>query len=278
MKFCYQVATPDVAVSPDVTSFQGKLEDSLDFLAGLGYDGVEFMTRAPLELDQEKVKRELDRRGLMVSLVCTGEVYGQLKWNYTDPDADIRRNAIRRTKEIIDFAALLGADINVGRIRGQYRHGVDPEATRGWFVDSMRELSDHAAPRGVRIAIEHVNILQGNFLNTTAEAVAMAGTIGRDNCQIMLDVFHMNIEERDMLGAIAQAVPWTIHVHLADNNRRHPGQCGFDFEKIVQAFYDVGYDGNFTTEIFQLPDQETSARESIRHLAPIFGRIYGHRA
>ncbi len=275
MKFCYQVATPDVAISPDVTSFQGKLEDSLDFLAGLGYDGVEFMTRAPLELDQERIRRELDDRRLMVSLVCTGEVYGQLKWNYADPDPDIRRKAIQRSREIIDFARLLGADINVGRIRGQYRHGVDPETTRGWFVDAMRELCDHAGPLGVRIAIEHVNILQGNFLNTTGEAAAMADAVGRDNCKIMLDVFHMNIEERDMLGAIARYAPWNIHVHLADNNRRHPGQCGFDFGKIVQAFRDVGYDGNYTTEIFQIPDQETAARESIRHLAPIFRKVYG---
>lgn len=275
MKFCYQVATPDVALSPDVTAFQGRLEDSLDFLAQLGYDGVEFMTLNPGQLDQEWVGQELDKRGLMVSLVCTGEIFGQLKQSYMDRDESVRKEAVRRSKDIVDFASLLGANINIGRIHGVFYRDVDRETSMGWLVDALRDLCDHAGPKNVKVALENVTIMQTNVMNTCREAAEVVSRVGRDNCKIMMDVFHMNIEEKDMFQAIRDYARCNIHVHLADNNRRYPGDCGLDFETIVQAFKDVGYNGAFTTEIFQLPDQETAARQSISHLAPIFKKVYG---
>ena len=66
-----------------------------------------------------------------------------------------------------------------------------------------------------------------------------------------------------------------IHVHLCDNNRRYPGNCGLDFEKIIQTFHDVGYDDLYSTEVFQFPSMEECAKRSIAYLAPIFQRVYG---
>ena len=119
MKLCYQVATPDVAIADSVTAYQGPLEKSFSDLAKLGYQGVELMTLNPSELDWEFVKKEAEKNGLKVVLVCTGEIFGQLGLSYTNPDPEKRKEAIRRSKEIIDFAAYLGANINIGRIRGQ---------------------------------------------------------------------------------------------------------------------------------------------------------------
>jgi len=66
MKICYQVATPDVKVSTDVTAFQGDLEYSFSKLSKMGYDGVELMTLNPGELDWDFVKREADKNNLDV--------------------------------------------------------------------------------------------------------------------------------------------------------------------------------------------------------------------
>ncbi len=276
MKFCYQVATPDVAIAPSVTAFQGRLDDCLTRLADLGYDGVEFMTLNPGQLDQDRVKAELDKRGMTVSLVCTGEIFGQLGLSYMDPDEAVRREAVRWSKEIIDFASFLDTNINIGRVHGMYRHDVEQSVSYGWLLEALRELCDHAAPKNVKIALENVTIMQTNIMNTVAEAARVADDVGRANCKIMMDVFHMNIEEKDMFRAIRDYAPYNIHVHLSDNNRRYPGNCGMDFEKVIQTFKDVGYDGNYTTEIFQLPDQETAAAGAMRHLEPIFRKVYGN--
>lgn len=274
MKLCYQVATPDVEVADSVTAYQGPLEKSFHDLAALGYDGVELMTLNPKELDWAEVKQEAKKNGLKVALVCTGEIFGQLKLSYTDPKEEIRKEAVRRTKEIIDFASFLEADINIGRIRGQYRNELSRKETENLAVEAFREISDYAAPRNVRIALETVTIMQTNFINTLEEAVDMIKAVDRPNFKLMMDIFHLNLEEPDIYEAIKKYSPYNMHVHLADNNRRYPGHCGLDFEKIISTFKDCGYDGNYSTEIFQIPSQEEAAKGAMKHLRPILDKIY----
>ena len=103
----------------------------------------------------------------------------------------------------------------------------------------------------------------------------MVRRVGRDNFRLMMDVFHMNLEEIDLYESIKKYSAYNVHVHLADNNRRYPGQCGLDFEKIIRTFKDNGYEGDFSTEIYQFPDMKTSAEESARYLLPIIRKVYG---
>lgn len=275
MRLCYQVATPDVMIANSVTAYQGPLEKSFSDLARLGYGGVELMTLDPSRLDWDQVKSEAEKNGLKVVLVCTGEIWGQLGLSYTSPEEQVRSEAIRRTKEIIDFAAYLGANINIGRVRGQYCAGLTREQTEDYAIQAFRELADYAAPKGVQIALETVTIMQTNFINTCAEGAAMVDRVDRPNFRLMLDVFHLNLEEKDLCEAIRQYSPYNIHVHLADNNRRYPGQCGLDFRKIISTFHDCGYDGAYTTEIFQLPSMEGAAQGAAAYLQPILKEIYG---
>ena len=272
---CYQVATPDVAVSPDVTAYQGPLEKSIRDLAGLGYGGVEFMTREPSALDWSEVKSLLDRYGMICTLVCTGEIYGQTGVSYTDPVRERRETAVARSKEIIDFASYLGANVNIGRIRGTYHAEIPRAESEELAVGAFRELSDYAVPRGVKIALEEVTIMQTDFINTLAEAAAMIERVGRPNFRLMMDIFHMYLEEKELYSAIRDYSSYNIHVHLADNNRRYPGQCGLDFRKIIRTFYECGYDGDFTTEIYQITDMETAARGAAECLLPILREVYG---
>lgn len=274
MRLCYQVATPDVKIDDSVTAYQGPLEKSFKDLSALGYDGVELMTLNPKELDWEEVKSLLEKYHLKAALVCTGEIFGQLKLSYTDPDAEIRKEAIRRTKEIIDFAGFLGSDINIGRIRGQYNKVLSRKETWDLAVAAFKEISIYAQEKKVRIALETVTIMQTNFINTLEEGLQMVKDVDEENFRLMIDIFHLNLEEKDIYDAIRAYKDYNIHVHLADNNRRYPGHCGLDFEKIIRTFRECGYDGTYSTEIFQIPDQEVAARESIRHLRPILNAVY----
>ncbi len=275
MRLCYQVATPDVAIADSVTAYQGDLDTSFSELAKMGFTGVELMTLNPSELNWESVKKKADENGVKVVLVCTGEIFGQKGLNYTDPQKSKREEAIKRTREIIDFAAYLGANINIGRIRGQYCKELSHEETKELAVKAFRELADYAAPKKVKIALETVTIMQTNFINTLKEGAAMVDRVQRPNFKLMMDIFHMNLEEKDLYEAIKKYMSYNIHVHLADNNRRYPGNCGLDFEKILRIFKECGYEGAFTTEIFQLPDQKRAAEGSIQCLKPILNRLYG---
>ena len=275
MKLCYQVATPDVAIADSVTAYQGPLQKTFGDIAAYGYDGVELMTIDPGKLNWDEVKKTAEDLGLVVGLVCTGEIYGQLGLSFADPDAGRRREAVDRVNGIIDFAASQNAKVNIGRGGGQYRPHVAREQTEQWAVEAFQTISDHAAPKGVMIALENETIMQTNFINTMAEARRIIDMTDRPNFRAMIDVFHLNIEERDIYQAIRDYADINVHVHLCDNNRRYPGNCGLDFEKIIQTFHDVGYDDLYSTEVFQFPSMEECAKRSIAYLAPIFQRVYG---
>lgn len=277
MKLCYQVATPDVAIAESVTAYQGPLDKTFGDIAAFGYDGVELMTIDPGKLDWALVKKTADDLGLTVGLVCTGEIFGQLGLSFADPDAGRRKEAIDRVNGIIDFAASQNAKVNIGRVRGQYRPGIPHEQTEEWAVEAFQAISDHAAPLGVMIAVENVTIMQTNFLNTMAECRRIIEMTNRPNFKAMIDVFHLNIEEKDMYQAIRDNADINVHVHLSDNNRRYPGHCGMDFEKVIQTFKDTGYDDLFCTEVFQFPSMEECAKLAIAHLAPIFEKVYGRK-
>ncbi|MBU5485876.1 sugar phosphate isomerase/epimerase [Clostridium sp. MSJ-11] len=275
MKLCYQVATPDVAISPAVTAFQGKLDYTFGRLGELGYDGVELMTLNPSELSWDEVCEEAQKNNLDIVLVCTGEIFGQQNLSFMDKNLEVRNKSIERVKEIIDFASYLGANINIGRVRGEYCHDLPREISYGYAIDAFKNISEYGGKKDVKIALESVTLMQTNFINTVEEGVKVVQDVDNEYFRIMMDIFHLNIEEKDMFKAIEKYADYNIHVHLADNNRRYPGHCAFDFEKIIQAFKDTGYDGAFCTEIFQIPNQEIATEEAIKHLRPIFNKIYG---
>lgn len=275
MRLCYQVATPEVRTDDSVTAYQGPLEKSFSDLEAFGYDGVELMTLDPSKLDWDFVRREAEKHKLAVSLVCTGEIFGQLGLSYSNPSEEVRKEAVRRTKQIIEFASYLDANINIGRIRGQYCHQIPKEVTYQYAIDAFKELSEYSGEKNVRIALETVTIMQTNFINTLEEAAQMVEAVNNPNFRLMMDIFHLNLEEKDIYEAIKKYSNYNMHVHLADNNRRYPGHCGLNFEKIITQFKECGYNQDFSIEVFQIPNQEETAKGAIAHLKPIFSRVYG---
>ncbi len=274
MKHCYQVATPDVAVADDVTALQGDLEENFRLLSEIGYDGVEFMTINPAKLDVAEIKALSEKYSLPVVLVCTGEIYGQLRLSFTDKDAVVRRKAIEKVKEIIEFASYFGANINIGRVRG-FSDENDPTSSLKLAVRALREVCDYAAPRGVKVLIEHIETMETNFIITVSESCDLVNLVNRENFKIMIDVFAMYHEEQDIYEAIRRYSPQhNLHVHLSDSDRYYPGHRDMDFDKIIKTFREASFDGPFVQEVLQLPDQETAARKCFEHIQPILDKYY----
>lgn len=274
MKFSYQVATPDLQISSKVTCIQGDFERNIAYLAACGYDSVELMSTYPKSLDWQKIKTVLQDNGMTAVLVCTGEL-GLLGYTVSNPVPALRRQSLERIKELIDVAGFFGAGINIGNTKGQYNDKVSREETYQLAVEGFQELCDYAKGQNVTIAIETGAFFYINFLNTCAEAYAFMQKVNRKNLGLMLDIFHLNTEERSVVDAIGQYVQSCLHVHLADNNRKYPGAGGFDFDQIIEAFHQGGYDGAFTVEVRQEPDSLTAAKKSAATLLPIFERVYG---
>lgn len=94
----------------------------------------------------------------------------------------------------------------------------------------------------------------------------MARRVHRPNFGLMLDVYHMNIEDVNIYDSFREARDFCWAVHFSDNNRKWPGSAHLNFKQIVKVLNEIGYTGFVSLEILPWPDPDTAARSSIRFL------------
>lgn len=260
-----------VVLSAQMASFQaatfkGDLAANLARIAQLGYDGVEVSIRDPRQVDTESLLRLAQSHGLGIPAIGTGQVWGEEGLSFTDPDPAVRRAAIERIQSHVPFAARTGAVIILGLIRGLVRPGVAHEQAMGWLVEALQACSAAAAPEGVRLALEPINRYETTLINNAAQGLELIERVGAGNFGLLLDTFHMNIEEPSIEGSIRRAGDRIFHFHVADSNRWYPGGGHLDFPSLLRALAATGYRGYVSGEFLPIPDAATGAQEAIKNL------------
>ena len=250
-------------------TFKGDLELNLRRIAELGYDGVELAIRDPKLVDLDVLDELTKKYGLCVPAIGTGQAWGEEGLSFTDPDAAIRRLAIERIKSHIPGAFRFGAVIIIGLIRGILKPGVDPRQADDWLVGALRECCQAARPHNVRLALEPINRYETTLINTVAQGLELIERVGYGNFGLLLDTFHMNIEEPDILASIRSCGHHVFHFHVADSNRWYPGAGHLDFQLILKTLFDSGYPSWVSGEFLPKPDAEGAAREGISFLRRI---------
>ena len=140
------------------------------------------------------------------------------------------------------MAAELRAPVIVGLLRGEHLiEGVRPRPPRY----SWRACRDWPiVPRlGIDVYLEAINRYETPLLNTAEQTVEVVKQIDRSNVKVLLDVFHMNIEEVSIPDAIRATGDLLGHFHVVDSNRHAPGMGHVDFTEIASALRDIGYKG-----------------------------------
>ena len=250
-------------------TFKGDLEANLARIASLGYDGVELAIRDPGLVNLERLEALVQGLGLRVPAIGTGQAWGEEGLSFTDPDPGIRHAAIGRIKSHIPVASRFEAVIIIGLIRGILKPGVEPAQAMAWLVEALRECSDAAGPYGVRLALEPINRYETTLINNVAQGLELIERVGADNFGLLLDTFHMNIEEPVIEDGIRACGARIFHFHVADSNRWHPGAGHLDFKTILDALAGTGYPGWVSGEFLPQPDPETAAQRSITYLRQI---------
>ncbi|MCK4684769.1 MAG: sugar phosphate isomerase/epimerase, partial [Pirellulales bacterium] len=231
-----------------------------------GYQGVELMVKNPRKYNKDKIEQLIHRYNLDVPVICTGEVFGEDGLSFMDVDKTVRELAIKRTKEIIEFAARFKAQVNVGRLRGHFVKEVERKKLLDYALFGFEECINYAEKYNVCIILEPINSMITNFINTTQEGIKFVQKINRKNFRLMLDLFHMNIEEEDVAAALVSVGKHIGHVHWADSNRRAVGMGHTDPQPIVSALQSVGFKGFLSAEVFPLPTSNDAAKQTINSL------------
>ncbi len=247
-------------------TFKGDIETNLSQIASLGYQGVELAIRDPARIDAEALERLVRRRGLAVPAIGTGQAWGEEGLSFTDPEASIRRRAIERIKSHIPLACRLRALIIIGLIRGVVKPGVARQQAMDWLVEAIRDCSQAARDSGVSLVLEPINRYETSLINNVQQGLELVERVEASYFGLLLDTFHMNIEEPDIEASIAACGAHVLHFHVADSNRLAPGGGHLDFKPILQALGRTGYAGWISGEFLPQPDALTAARNSIEHL------------
>ncbi|NMD28050.1 MAG: sugar phosphate isomerase/epimerase [Chloroflexi bacterium] len=250
-------------------SFSGSLTQNIADIAAMGYDGVELAIRDPKLVDVDALEALTREHGLRVPAIGTGQAWGEEKLSFTDPDLSVRRAAVERIKSHIPLAARFNAVIIIGLVRGIIKPGITHEQGMAWVCEALQECSTAAKPFGVRLALEPINRYETTLVNSVAQGMALIDRVGADNFGLLLDTFHMNIEEPDILQSISTCGDRIFHFHVADSNRWYPGAGHLDFSGILSRLQSTGYDGFVSGEFMPLPDPLTAARENIARLRAI---------
>ncbi len=267
-----------IVLSTQLTQFQaatlsGDLEPNLAQIAMLGYQGVELAIRDPRQVDYDTLTGMARRHNLEVPAIGTGQAWGEEKLSFTDPNPNVRQAAIDRIKSHIDGASRLNAVIIIGLIHGGVATGVQPSQAMDWLIAALSECCQAASLRGVRLALEPINRYETTLINNIQQGLDLIEHVREDNLGLLLDTYHMNIEEADMLASIRLCAKRIFHFHVADSNRHPPGGGYLDFKALLSALAATGYQGYISGEFMPVPDPLSAARENIAYLKPILDSI-----
>ncbi|RPI49427.1 MAG: sugar phosphate isomerase/epimerase [Chloroflexi bacterium] len=220
-------------------------------LRDLGFDGVELLGDLTL-YGAAKAGEILRDHGLAVFSLTPADV------DLAHPDPAVRGEAVDYYLRLLDFAADLGAPLvachgQVGRVRAIHsatlRDAINAQGEeRAGFVAAVRQVAVRAEAMGLRVVMEVLNRYESHLLNTAAEAVDFVGDVGSDNLGILLDAYHMNIEEAEPAEAIRRAGDHLWLYHAADSNRQGIGRGHTDFQAQMAVLSAIDYGGPIILE------------------------------
>jgi D-psicose/D-tagatose/L-ribulose 3-epimerase len=223
----------------------------LERVKALGYDGVEIPI---FELD-ERLHREWGQRLDTVGLARTAVTVRTAGDNPVSPSATVRKAAVEAMKRTLDCCHAVGATVLAGPTHsaiGEFTGRGPTEDEFRWGVDTMRQVAEHADQVGVTIAVEYLNRFENYFLTSVEQTVRYVQAVDHPRVRMMYDTFHANIEEKDLASAIRAAAPWTVLVHVSENDRSIPGTGHVDWGTTFDALHAAGYDGWMVVEAFGL--------------------------
>jgi D-psicose/D-tagatose/L-ribulose 3-epimerase len=199
--------------------------------------------------------------GLTYSIGMTADM------DLTSEDSATRKKGISFLQDVSQAMKYMGgtimAGINYSSWPRKLLPGEEKEVLTDRALEGVREAIKTAEDCGVVFCVEVVNRFEQFMMNTAAEGIAFAKRVGSPNCKILLDTFHMNIEEDSIGGSILESKDWLGHFHLGEPNRRPPGRGRMPWPEIFGALRDINYQGAVVMEPFLVPGGEVGRDISV---------------
>jgi D-psicose/D-tagatose/L-ribulose 3-epimerase len=245
------------------------IETTIARLAKYGYRSIE-ISGEPEKYDAKHVRGLLDHYGLD----CWGSVTLMVdKRNLQSADEAMRASSVQYVKDCIQLVHDLDGQILtlVPGTVGKIVPDSTPENEWRWLVEGVSEIYEFSEAKGIRVGIEPLNRFESYLITRAEQALALCAEVG-PNLGVVLDAFHINIEEADLWESIRLVGDKLVDFHVADNNRMPAGYGDYDWVKVVSTLKEIGYDGALTAE-FVAPVDRTPANRYPDALETDFSKV-----
>jgi len=251
-------------VERGLSLFPGDREKAFTVAKELGFDGIEISVADPEETSLSKLRDLVNKYQVEISAIATGGVAVRDGLIFSSSDKSIRKAAVQRINKHIGFASHFNAVVVIGLVKGW----VDGNYSQceNYVTECLKECNGYAAKKRVILALEPINRFQEDFFHSILDCKEYLDRIKFSNVKMMIDSFHMNIEDANMWENMHQAKEYIVHVHYSDNNRLAPGMGHFDFLKMNKVLKEIDYKGYISVEILPVPDSYTAAKQTINSM------------
>jgi D-psicose/D-tagatose/L-ribulose 3-epimerase len=232
------------------------IERTLERLQGQGYDAVE-MFGEPKKMEMKKLRDIFDSFNFPVCGI-TG-MWGTIsedgwKRKLLSVDRSISKHAEEYVMDCIRMCQSVGGnEMNICLFADNEmaafdrNHRMLSEDKKGAVLQKavplLTKLSKFAEDHGVHMLLEPLNRYNTPFCSTAKDGLTIARKVNQDHFGLLLDTFHMNIEEDSFEDAILKSRKLLRHMHFADNNRKMPGYAHTNFQSIMRSLCSIGYNG-----------------------------------
>jgi D-psicose/D-tagatose/L-ribulose 3-epimerase len=271
-----------------VSPFSNRTLDLMDRAKAMGFDLLEICVEDPDTIDAAAIRAKAEETKMAVT-ICGA--FGASR-NLSAEDDAVRASGLAYLKRCVDFAQSLGSPFVSGPMYcavGDTQLLEADARKRQWdrAVQSLRAAAEYARDRGIELAIEPLNRFETDLVNTVDQGLRLVEDTEAPNVGLLLDTFHMNIEEKDIPAAIGRATGRIVEFHASSSDRGTPGDDHLPWPRIAKALRAAGFEGPvvieaFTPEIKEIAravsiwrplalSQDDLAADGLKHLRGVFG-------
>ncbi len=232
-----------------------------DRIKAAGLDFIELLVPEPGELDLAATRQALADAGLAVVLAA--------RLNPTRDAASADAASRQGFLDYLGYAAEVAAALEASIVGGPLAGGplvfagrapapvdeAERAAREARVLEALTAAAAIGATHGITFALEPLNRFETDILNTTRQGLEVVQRVASPHLGLMLDTFHMAMEEKSIPAAIRAAGPHLVHFQANENDRGFVGTGSIDWPAVVQALDAIDYQGPITLEPFRRDDE-----------------------
>ncbi len=237
------------------TSWTDDLMPLLEKAKAAGFDGAELPVLNPESMNFKAYKERAEELGLELTC-CTGL---SPEADISHPDPKVRARGLEHLRRCLHAAGEVESPV----LAGVLHLGWGAAAAKGEIGDYSRRSAEalkivaaEAETAGITLCVEILNRYESFFLNTVGEGLDFIDTISSPAVKLLLDTYHMHIEEDNMPSAVINCGSSLGHLHCSANNRKRPGLGSVPWPELGKALSSINYEGWLVMECFVQPGGE----------------------